>query len=371
MNSFYSTSHTFKQDSKTLPQKYYIDNSILKLELEKIYGKKWLCSGRNDELASSGEYKIISIGDDSIILLRDENNILKAFYNVCRHRGTKICTKKKGRFSKTIQCPYHGWTYNLAGKLCGAPNMDVVKNFNKDKYPLHPISITEWEGFIFINLSENPVDFYLEYQSIISRFLEWGIRDLETIETKNYEVNCNWKLIIQNYSECYHCPFIHPNLADITPYTSGMNDLVSGETLGGYMEMKSASITSDGQLCAPTLGTLSGEKLNRVYYYSLFPNMLLSLHPDYIMYHTVYPISSERCKINCSWLFSKEVKDNTNYNPKKAIDFWDKTNLQDWNICEQSYLGIRSKKYQPGPYSGQESLLVSYDEHYLNILKNS
>ena len=371
MNSFYKTADTFKQGAHTLPQKYYIDNSVLKLEMEKIFGEEWLCCGRHDELLKQGNYKVVNIGDESIIVLRDENKKLQAFYNVCRHRGTQICINEKESFSKTIQCPYHGWTYNLQGGLHRAPNMDAIIDFNKNNYSLHSIQIKEWEGFIFINLSENSNDFLLEYKSVINHFIEWGIEDLKIINKKNYYVNCNWKLIIQNYSECYHCPIIHPNLANITPYTGGRNDLVEGKFLGGYMEMKSKSITYDGNLCAPTIGTLSKENLNRVYYYSLFPNMLLSLHPDYIMFHIIYPLNAEKSKIDCTWLFSKGVEHNKNYNVNNAIDFWDKINQEDWKICEQSQLGIKSKKYIPGPYSGQESLLAAYDEYYLSILNKN
>ena len=195
--------------------------------------------------------------------------------------------------------------------------------------------------------------------------------DLKTIDTKIYHANCNWKLIVQNYSECYHCPLIHPSLADLTPYTGGRNNFVSGQFLGGYMEMKSPSITNDGKLCGPLLGNLSDKNLSRVYYYSLFPNMLLSLYPDYIMFHTIWPNGTEKCTINCSWLFSNKLENNSVFHPEQAIDFWDKTNLEDWKICEQSQLGIKSKKYKPGPFSGQESLLASYDEYYLSVLNKN
>ena len=134
--------------------------------------------------------------------------------------------------------------------------------------------------------------------------------------------------------------------------------------LNSYLPTKN----KDGYFCGPTIPGLSNENLNRVYYYALFPNMLLSLHPDYIMYHTVWPKGPEQCIINCSWSFSRKINENSNFHPENAIDFWNKTNLEDWKICEQSYCGIKSKKYMPGPYSGQESLLAAYDEHYLSIL---
>ena len=369
MTSFYKTADSFKQGSTTLPQKYYIEDLFLKQEMENIFFKTWLCIGRSNEINKSGEYKIITIGYESLFIIRNEDKKLKAFYNICRHRGTRICNKENGKYSKSIQCPYHGWTYDLSGRLIGAPNMDAVEQFNKDNYPLFPADLIEWEGFIFINLSENPSEFKLEYKPIINRFSEWEINDIEIYESKVYLVNCNWKLIIQNYSECYHCPIIHKSLADITSYLGGRNDLVSGPFLGGYMEMNSESITMDGKLCGPIFKNLSKKNIKRVYYYALFPNLLLSLHPDYVMFHTVWPDGPQKCKINCNWLFTKEAIINSDYQPSKAIDFWHKTNLEDWDICEQSQLGIQSNKYSPGPYSGQESLLSAYDNYYLSMLK--
>jgi len=216
VNSFFKTADTLKQGARALPQKYYTDNSILKKEMAKIFSSNWLCCGRGDDILNPGQYKLINILNESIIILRDDNYKLSAFYNVCRHRGTRICTKEWGEFSKSIQCPYHGWTYDLQGKLSGTPNMNAVENFNKDDYPLHLVKLIEWEGFIFINLSNKPREFHLEYEPINKCFTEWGMADLKTIDTKIYHANCNWKLIVQNYSECYHCPLIHPSLSTNT-----------------------------------------------------------------------------------------------------------------------------------------------------------
>ena len=354
-----------------MQQKYYVDDSILKEEMTNIFFNGWVCCGRSQDIPNKGDYKLVNIGNESIIILRDDQHQINAFFNVCRHRGTKICIKEEGCFSKSIQCPYHGWTYDLKGKLHAAPNMDAVNDFIKNEYSLHDVKLAEWEGFIFLNLANEPKDFSLEFFPLINCFSEWKIGELLTMERKTYQVNCNWKLIIQNFSECYHCPLIHPSLANITPYLGGRNDMVSGPFLGGYMEMKSGSITKNGELCGPTLGELSTKNLNRVYYYSVFPNMLLSLHPDYVMYYVVWPTGSEKCIIYCSWLFSKNINEHIDHKPENAIDFWNKTNLEDWKICEQSQLGIKSKKYLPGPYSGQESLLAAYDEHYLDVLQGN
>ena len=174
--------------------------------------------------------------------------------------------------------------------------------------------------------------------------------------------------MIQNFNECYHCPTIHPDLAKIHHFTSGENDLYKGPFLGGFMTLNNGmnSITKTGNLSSKPVPGVSKTNLNRVYYYSLFPNILISLHPDYVMYHTVIPISPSECKVTCSWLFLKD--NNDQYNQNDAIEFWDKTNKQDWNISELSQLGIKSKKYIPGLYSDRESLLHSFDNYYLSRL---
>ena len=170
MASFYKTADSLKQGSTTLPQKYYIEDLLLKQEMENIFFNSWLCIGRSNEINKSGEFKIFTIGNESLFIIRNEDNKLNAFYNTCRHRGTRICSKENGKYSKSIQCPYHGWTYDLSGRLIGAPNMDSVEQFNKDNYPLFPIDLVEWEGFILINLSNNPSEFKLECKPIINRF---------------------------------------------------------------------------------------------------------------------------------------------------------------------------------------------------------
>ena len=303
--------------------------------------------------------------------MRNNNDKIIAHYNVCRHRGTRICNHNSGQFSKSIQCGYHGWTYDLNGDLIGAPHMDAVTNFNKDNYSLHHVALKEWEGFIFINLSNKPSNFEIYFSPILNRFKQWNISTLKTLETKRYDVEGNWKLVIQNYCECYHCPILHPDLAAIHNYMGGRNDLYEGPFLGGYMDFNKNkdSITKNGELCSPILPELEEKNKKRVYYYSIFPNMLLSLHPEYVMFHTVWPDGNKKSIVECSWLFEEDVINSNKYQPEDAINFWDMTNKQDWYISELSQLGIQSKKYSPAPYSGQESLLAAFDSYYLKQFK--
>ena len=366
--SFKKTASTLSKDAKTLGREYYTSEKILDKEYEALFYNDWICSGRSSELSKVGQYKTIKIGKESIIILRNNNNKIVAYFNVCRHRGTRICNHNNGQFSKSIQCGYHGWTYDLNGNLIGAPHMNVVKNFKKINYPLHSVALKEWEGFIFINLAEKPTNFEIYFSPILNRFKQWNISTLKTLETKKYNIEGNWKLVIQNYCECYHCPILHPDLAAIHNYMGGRNDLYEGPFLGGFMTLNNdkKSITESGNLSSKPIPGVTKRNLNRVYYYSLFPNMLISLHPDYVMYHTIIPVNPSKCKITCSWLFFEGGNNEHNY--RDAIEFWDKTNKQDWKISELSQLGIQSKRYTPGPYSSRESLLSTFDNYYLSKL---
>ncbi|MDP6533226.1 MAG: aromatic ring-hydroxylating dioxygenase subunit alpha [Candidatus Marinimicrobia bacterium] len=368
--SFKKTAETLEPGAKTLSRKYYTDPIILDQEYENIFQNNWLPVARAADLDEQGTFKTFEIAGESIIVLKDDKNNLRAFYNVCRHRGTRVCVQPEGRFSKSIQCGYHGWTYDLNGNLIGAPHMDAVNDFRKSDYPLHPISVDQWNGFICINLADNPAPLHDIFSSLTERFSQWRIDELEVAEHKMYQVNCNWKVIIQNYCECYHCPIIHPDLTEIHNYMGGRNDMHSGPYLGGYMNFNDniESITHSGKLSCPPIKGLKEENLARVYYYSIFPNFLISLHPEYVMAHSVWPESVNRSRIDCFWLFSKGIAQSNKYKIEDAINFWKMTNLQDWEICERSQLGIQSKKYKPAPYSGQESLLAAYDKYYLSQL---
>ena len=368
VKQYHKTATTLIKGAKTLDGKYYSNAKIFKEELINIFYENWLCVGRANDVKKEGNYISFEIGNENIIIVRNKKSQLNGFYNVCRHRGTRTCIDKKGSFSKTIQCKYHGWTYNLDGNLVGAPNMDNVEGFKKGDYPLHNILIKEWNGFIFICLSDNPENFENFYKPLKNKFNEWQLSTLKTIKQIDYTIKANWKLVMQNYNECYHCPTIHPELAKIHHFTSGENDLYEGPFLGGFMTLNEdkKSISKSGNLCSKPIPGITKKNLNRVYYYSFFPNMLISLHPDYVMYHTIIPLAPSKCKITCSWLFLEENTHHHNYDD--AIEFWDKTNKQDWEISEQSQLGIQSKKYTPGPYSPRESLLSTFDNYYLSKL---
>jgi Rieske 2Fe-2S family protein len=371
--SFLKTTQIAIDGARTLPRRYYVAPEIFAEESERIFMRRWLCVGREARIARPRDYFLQQVGDESIIVLRDQAGKVRAHYNVCRHRGTRLCEEPTGRFSETIQCPYHAWTYALDGKLLGAPSSGDIEGFNQSDYPLHPVAVETWEGFLFISLAREPEPFSRAYQPLIGRFERFNLGKLAVARTIEYDVRANWKLLFQNYSECYHCGPVHPTLARITPPTSGENDLVEGPFTGGFMVINEGheSLSMSGRSCGVTVGNLPEEDLKRVYYYSIFPNLLLSLHPDYVMFHTLRPQAPDRTLITCSWLFHPDTLGNPAHHPEDGIEFWDMTNRQDWHICEQSQLGVQSRAYEPGPYSKRESLSVQFDRQVLKALGRS
>ncbi|HET7249763.1 MAG TPA: aromatic ring-hydroxylating dioxygenase subunit alpha [Gemmatimonadales bacterium] len=371
MNTFVKTVEAYRQGARTMPGRYYTSVDVLHEEEEKIWRRHWISVGRSAELASPGDYRTVEIGGESLIVLRDQQGQLRAFFNICRHRGTRLCTGERGRLSETLQCPYHAWTYALDGRLIGAPHMQEVEGFQKTDYPLHQAALVEWNGFLFANLDRAPQPFAELFAPLGDRFGRFNLPALVTVRRIVYDVRANWKLIMQNYSECLHCPTIHPELSTKLPYTSGANDLVDGPFLGGYMDIKAPnqSATMSGRACGLPLGDLSADDRSRGYYYTLFPGMMLSLHPDYAVYYTVWPRSPRESLVVCEWLVHPDSPRSPGYNIGDAEEFWDRTNRQDWDICERSQLGVASSRYEPGPYSPRESMPAAWDREYLRQMQ--
>jgi glycine betaine catabolism A len=401
---FRKTAETFEPVAKSLPQRYFISPEVFAQEKERIFSRQWVLVGHQSAIAHPGDYFIPEVANESLIVVRDKRGEIRGFYNVCRHRGSRLIESRSGQLPAAIQCPYHAWTYALDGRLIGAPHMDDVPGFDKSDYPLHRVNLGLWEGFIFVNLAEaGPLTSILSHSHssaltgtsrpslpkgektdgrksdgfvsledwfvpLNGKFSHWNMSILQPAKRIEYDVRANWKLMFENYSECYHCPGVHPQLQKVSPYDSAENDLREGPFLGGFMKINPGkSLTKSGNACAAFVGKI--ENLQQVFYYSIFPNMLLSLHPEYVMVHQLWPQSPERTLIVCDWLFHPDAFGRKDFRPDDAIEFWDMTNKQDWHVCELSQQGISSRAYEPGPYSARESIPAAWDEYYLRRMK--
>jgi glycine betaine catabolism A len=354
----------------TLPARYYTDPDVFRGEVERFYCQTWICVGRASQIPAAGDYFLREIADESIIVTRDRDKALRAFFNVCRHRGTRICATAQGHFADRIQCGYHGWTYGLDGSLIGAPH--APDGFCREDYPLNPVHIDVWDGHIFINLATNPAPLGNQIEDLPEKFANWRMGELRMHRRIEYEAKANWKLIMLNYNECLHCPILHPSLSAITDYLSGENDRPHRGYIGGTMEFQGGAKTmsEDGKLRRDYLPGLTAEQRSKVYYYGIFPNLLLSLHPDYVMTHTLWPLAVDRTDIVCEWHFHPDEMAKPDFEAEDAIEFWDKTNREDWGISELSQAGIKSRAYKPGPYSKCETMPHAFDQMILDREKN-
>jgi len=351
----------------TLPARYYTDPEIFRDELERFYCESWVCAGRADQIANPGDYFLRQVAGESIIITRDNDQAVRAFYNVCRHRGTRMVTSAEGKFSGRIQCGYHGWTYGLDGRLIGAPHMDEGSGFCREDYPLNKVQAAVWDGNIFINLDPQAAPLEKQLADLPQKFAPWRMQELRLHKRIVYDVKANWKLVMLNYNECLHCPVLHPALNRLTNYLGADNEQPQPTYIGGAMGFRGGAETMslDGKRRRDYLPGLNHEEKQRVCYYAIFPNFLLSLHPDYMMTATLWPKEVDRTEIIAEWHFHPAEMSKPEFEANDAIDFWDLTNKEDWKICELSQAGIQSRAYRPGPYSNRETLLHAFDQMVL------
>jgi Rieske 2Fe-2S family protein len=346
----------------TLPARFYTHPDLFRRELESFYFERWICAGRTEFISRPGDYFLREVAGESIIVVRDAGGAVSAYYNVCRHRGTRMCTEPQGNCGGRIQCPYHGWTYGLDGHLLGAPHMD--SDFRREDYSLQRIHTDVWDGHIFLHLGSGPEPLVRQLGKLPQKFAPWRMQELRFYRRTVYDVKANWKLVILNFNECLHCPLVHPGLNRLTDYLCADNELPDPHYAGGSMGFRgdAETMSVDGQRRRSYLPGLDEHQRRQVSYYSIYPNLLLSLHPDYMMVHTLWPQAVDRTAIFCEWYFHPREIANPDFVSADAIQFWDTTNKEDWRMVELAQSGIGSRAYTPGPYSPREELLHGFDQ---------
>jgi Rieske 2Fe-2S family protein len=351
--------------ARTLPGVVFNSPEVFGLEQAELFGRMWLCVGRAADVPHAGDFFTHQIAGESIIIARGGDGVLRAFYNVCRHRGTRIVSEARGQGLRRLLCPYHAWSYDLDGSLQQAPRMP--DNFRREDFPLMPVRLDLWSGFIFINLDESAetLQSCLADLPDLSRF---HLAELQCGHRIEYEVAANWKLICENYSECYHCPGVHPQLARISDSISrSSRPQERGACFnGGPMLLRDGveTMSMSGKRTVPTIPGLSADDHRHVHYYVIYPNLLLSPHPDYVLTHTAWPLEPARTRIVCEWLFTPEAVNAPGFDPHDMVEFWDVTNRQDWALCEGAQLGTASRGYRPGPYHPAEDCVHTFDSWY-------
>lgn len=350
----------------TLPGAMFSDPEVFAREVQELFRKSWACVGRTDEIPNAGDFRTYEVGGSGVIVLRNVQGALRAYHNVCRHRGTRILEAESGSGVTILQCPYHAWTYSLDGDLVGAPHMDLAEDFDRNANGLYPIRLEEWRGFLFLSLDPKPSPLEDFLGDFVRRAAPYPLERLRRAHRYTYEIAANWKLVVQNANECYHCPGVHPQLVRLTPYRSGEEDRLDGPIFGGWMDFVdgAATLTPDGTTPRRTFPNLSAEDLRRVYYYVLYPSNFLSLLPDYVTLDWFIPVSPERTRLVFDLYVDRDETDPA----REAMEFWDTTNRQDWHICEMAHLGSKTVAYTQGRYSTEEDAVHAIDRYYLRAV---
>jgi Rieske 2Fe-2S family protein len=343
----------------TLPGEAYASPDVFAWEVEHFFEGGWACVGREAdlELTSPGDQAAIRLGRQTFALTMDDDHRIHAFHNVCRHRGHELLAEGERRHQRAIRCPYHAWVYGLAGDLRATPRFDL--EVQKDTYPLIEVPLARWHGWLFLNASADaqPFDEWIGNAGIAvdpyrPERLVLGARH-------EYELRANWKIVVENYNECYHCSEIHPELCRVTPPESDQYyaERPTGIWVGGPMELREHATTMSltGESLGVTLPGLPDELVRKVGYLTLFPNLLVSPHPDYLMTHRLIPLAPDRTWIECAWYFPPEAFDHPGFSPSYASDFWDVTNREDWAACESVQRNVTSDGHRPGPFSYWEN----------------
>jgi glycine betaine catabolism A len=346
----------------TLPTRWYRSEEVFRLEKERIFCREWTCVGREEEIAEPGAYRVIDVLGESVLIVRNRAGVLRAFYNVCRHRGSRLCRPSANLMSlggvmagRGIVCPYHNWTYDLDGKLVATPHVRGLSLSDKQSLSLYPVGVDTWGGFIFVNLTPaSAVDLAKQLSIVIERTRNYPLSDLRTGYSIRYQVAANWKAICENYNECYHCGPVHPELCAVVPAFreggGGNLDWSRGvpHRPGAY------TFTASGTTGRRAFSGLSPDEQQRHKGELIYPNLFVSLACDHVAAFILEPRSAQRTDIVCHFLFDPREIDHPGFDPTDAIDFWDVVNRQDWNICESVQQGMSSRVHQFGYYAPME-----------------
>ena len=350
----------------TLPGRYYHDPALFAREQERIFATQWVCVGRADRLSAPGAYFLASVAGESIIVLRDRVGVVRAFYNVCRHRGARLCTQEEGALRATVQCRYHAWTYGLDGQLVGAPNMREDPDFDPAGYGLAPVHLHEWQGLLFLNLSDRPGDLLRQGAEMAHpRIARYNMAGLKVAQTVVYDVRANWKIIVANYEECAHCALVHPELSARVPTfkeglaTGGLED---GADYAAGVEALSMPATAS----RPPLPGLLEEDYYRYYGLAVRPNLFINFNPDHVGIVTMTPLEAGRTRVVAEWLFDPGVMAQPDFDASDVISFSDLIKRQDWEVCELSQLGVASRGFRDGGvYGPHERHIRDFDDDVL------
>ncbi|GIM91662.1 aromatic ring-hydroxylating oxygenase subunit alpha [Paractinoplanes toevensis] len=338
----------------TLAGHYYTDPSIFAAEQELIFEQMWFCAARGEDIATPGAFRTVDVGRESLLITRAADGAARAFLNVCRHRGAKLCAEPEGQVKRTFRCMYHAWAYDLDGKLVAAPNLVKMPDVDRVEYGLRAVHVREWLGYVWVCLAERPPSFSddvmgacVERLGDLDSIERYGLEALTVGRRIRYDVKANWKLIIENFMECYHCSTIHPELVHVLPEFAGGYAAQYYVGHGAAFGRDVQGFTVDGSAGLRTISTIAEEQDRRYYAITIKPQVFVNLVPDHVIFHRMYPLAVDRTIVECDWLYLPEVVA-SGADLSRSVELFDRVNRQDFEACERCQPGMSSRAYADG-----------------------
>lgn len=360
----------------TLERSHYLSPDRYAREREQLFAREWMCVGREEEVPEAGDYLLLEIAGERLLLVRGRDGALHAHYNVCRHRGSELvlgvdpkgrsgetgpgggAVRPSGHFSSGIKCPYHAWTYQLDGALRTAPFLEDGDGFCREDLPLFHAAVESWGGFVFLRLdaAAGGPSLVSQLGGAVERVKRYPLAELRTARRITYDVAANWKVILENYNECYHCGPVHPELCRVVPAFKQKGGADLDWDRGVPHREGAWTFTMSGTTNRRPFSGLNEDELIRHKGELLYPNFMLSLAAEHAAAFTLWPRGPGQTTVICDFLFHPEEMARPDFDPMDAVEFWDITNRQDWVICESVQRGMSSRVFTRGFYAPMESL---------------
>lgn len=354
----------------TLPGRDYHAPEVFALERERIFFRHWFYAGRIDSVLEPGDFLAADVVGESVLIVRGKDGELRAFYNVCRHRGSRLCEEESsGRLRGAVKCPYHAWSYSFDGRLIGTPFMERDE-IDREQFGLWPVTVDVWEGFVFVHLGEPEAglrdSLLAQGAGSIVEYERFGFGELRTAHQTISEVAANWKIQIENYNECLHCPTVHPELVAVAPaFKSGD---VFEEGRGDYgvtMAGGGSGYTKSGTTTLPLLPGIDEHDAKSMYGVSVFPNMFLDLTGTVAIATRLQPRGPDLTTMVTDYMFRPEAIAAPGFDPSEVIEFSELIAHQDYTVCERTQKGVSSRAFTHGVYAEKDALPYKFNQLYL------
>jgi Rieske 2Fe-2S family protein len=360
----------------TLPSSWYRSEAVYALEKERIFGREWLCVGREEQLPAAGDFRVLELAGESVLMVRNKEGALRAFYNVCRHRGTRLCRAPGsapalaalggGVAAGRITCPYHQWSYDLDGRLVAAPHLAAEPGFDKSLFSLYPVGLDTWGGFIFLNLSPASAQpLAKQLAEMPARIARYPLAQLRIGHSIRYAVAANWKVLCENYNECYHCGGVHPELCAVVPAFRERGGANLDWSRGIPHREGAYTFTRSGTTRRRAFPGLDADEQVRHKGELVYPNLFLSLACDHVAAFILEPRGPAHTDITCHFLFEPYELAKSDFDASDASEFWDLVNRQDWAICEAVQQGIGARVHERGYYAPMEDFNLDIRRYVL------